>query len=366
MQKNEIVYLCAGYQYNIGLQIANSGKNCGFDYDIDSSDLAIYLNKPINLDFELSISLIQFINRHHSNDGGEIWRACGDKSPIFEYNEKITQDICRIFNFYYSVNNKLYFEPANLHVSAYKIELDENNNWQRVYNVSSLYFVNNGVRNFLWNCMMKSLTYAGCLQWRFKNIILEKSVNATYTSPQCIPLATNNSIVKIVCGFVYPFDEYIPISENVHDCVCHRPIFTIFLSHNIFLSIKEADIINNIIDKLSPTTLYTERQNIGDNIHRFILNQDLTDFMVTYLNLLFNDKYKFTSWNFSPENNIEYINSIKIIRRYKKCINLNAKIYEIFQNLLNVADDSSYHNKTYPVDCLYKYDCTYTNSDSPF
>lgn len=366
MKKNEIIYLCVGYQDNIGLQIANSGENGGFDYDIDSSDLAIYLNRPIDLNFELSINLIQYINRHHSNGGGEIWRACGDKSPIFNYNEKMTRDICAIFNFYYSAHNKFHFEPANLHVSGYKIELYENHNYQRIYNVSSLYSVNNGVRQFLWNCMMRSLTYARNLQWRFKNRVLEKSTDATYTSPQYIPIATNNSFVKIICGFVYPFDEFIPVSDNAYKCICHRPIFTIFLSNNILLSLKNAEIINNIIDKLSPTALYSERQNIGENIYRFSFDRELTHFMITYLNLLFNDQYKFSSWDFSPKDNIEYVDSMYIIRRYKNCINLNARIYEEFEKILSITDKAPYFYKIYPVDCLHKYDCTYDNFDSPF
>lgn len=355
MQHQQIIHLCAGTKGNIGNRIANSGEDCGFSYSLTSSDLAIYTDKPLELNFELATRLIEIANSRHSdfsNSYFEVWRKCGDESPEFSYEEDLSKHFCSVFNFYFS---NYHFEPEDLHLRDYKIETDKFGEKQIVYNFSSLYSITDGAKTFLYNEMMKSLTYSKFLKWHYKNKIFTNQIDATGTPRQVIPMATNNITIGISCGYVYPFDNYISISEGIQECICHRPIFTIFSSCDLPLSIEEANILNNFIDVLSPLSLYKEEQAIGDNIYRFVFHAELTKFITEFLGLLFKNRFKFVLWEFIPESNIEYINTDKIIRRYKQCVNVNAKVYALFNHLIHNDKNNGYF-ETYPVDCLYKHD----------
>ena len=367
MQNQLIIHLCAGTQYSIGCRIANSGEDCGFSYDIDSSNLAIYTDKPVTLNLELATCLKKLFNRSYSdlsNSYSEIWRRCGDKSPEFSYDENLSNHICSIFNFFY---NDYIFKPTDLNLREYNIYTDETGSRQIMYNFSSLFNINNSVEDILWNNMMKSLTYARNLKWLYKKNVCSNQFDTPKSPLQVISMAKNDSVIKISCGYVYPFDEFTPISEDIYECICHRPIFTIFSSCNFPISMKEAYIINSIIDKLSPLSLYKEKQKIGDNTYRFIFDAKLTDFIINIFSLLFNIQFKFIPWDFIPNNSIEYIHSSKIVRRYKDCVNLNATIYSIFEEFIH-ANDKCFHrfSKIYPVDNLYKYDVEADYNDFPF
>ena len=98
------IFLCAGTEYYLGNRIANSGENCGFDYNVSSSSLSAYINEPINLPLDLSIKINEFIKQSERDEDFETWKACGDETPEFIYSETASVNLCSILNFYLTPN----------------------------------------------------------------------------------------------------------------------------------------------------------------------------------------------------------------------------------------------------------------------
>lgn len=344
------IFLCAGTEYYLGNRIANSGENCGFDYNVSSSSLSAYINEPINLPLDLSIKINEFIKQSERDEDFETWKACGDETPEFIYSETASVNLCSILNFYLTPN--IEFVPQYLDVTSRKLIRNSQgiNEWENA--VDSLFKLNNIARDVIRRNMDKSLKYAKNLQWPFFDIKIPKEMNTTYQREPYAPFPVEKQKIGILAGYTYPFDLFKPISHKKHRCICHKPIFTIFSSHRLPLSFAIADQLNNIIDILSEEHTYEEIGALGEINYRFKYERKLTDFILQFLGITYQNKYIFEKGDFCPEKSISYLDSYGLKRRYHNCVNINAQIYEHFSRIL-FADNSLLSDMCiYPVDKL--------------
>ena len=346
----ESVFLSAGFEVFVGLQVANSGENGGFDYEISSSRISVYLDKSIEMTLDFCVRFLSYISKTEQKGGGYIWKACGDEAPEFDYSEEVSKYVCNFLNVYYS--NQYTFIPKNLNVQDEYHKVNLNKEWWEA-DKSSLNNLYNSARNYIYILMNKSLTNALHLTWRYKENAIPKNLDSTFTLDPyfCLPLASTSSKIEIVAGYVYPFDEFIPVSQYQHTGICHRPIFTIFSSHRIGIPLHIADSLNNIIYSLSPSNTIEVIQNLGDNNYKFKIDHELCDFVIRYLTILYSNKYNFILGNFDPTEKISYLNGSEIKRRYQNCVNLNSDIYKTFSNFLYPQKETFVSSfKDYPAD----------------
>lgn len=325
--RKSLITVSAGYEGH-GDMIHGTGEDGGFDYHYTFNEFVIYLNKEIPLTIELckELSLLKLKFSHQCDF--KVWRHSGDRSPEFHSDENVTLLVCSIL----ATHLKNYsFASGYLGVSHRWLKpLPGKGYGEWIYSVDKLYKLNS--LNFLHE------EYLGYLknsvqEWRIKCFedypIWEQRLIQNAVSPP-----VNNKTIEFVCGYTFPFDsiEYID-GQNVK-CVCHRPIFTIYLSHSLHIEFDKAEILNNLIKFLSQPKEYSEIQPLFENQFRFIKDDSKSILIRTLLNNLFN-QFHFSIGKFNPEEGYKQeTKTIDHSYRYQKCFSLNHEIYTIFNEYL--------------------------------
>ena len=200
--------------------------------------------------------------------------------------------------------------------------------------------------------------------WYYYKTMIPKSLELPFrTKSYCE--ATKWSIISIVCGYIYPFSSRSLTGNATANYTCKKPIFTIFSSHFIPLTLNEAEFINDIICKLSYLPPYTESRHILNNKIKFIKSKDLTISVINIFNGLFQNRFKFKVGTGNPTSHIRYFYSNRVIRNYEGYVSVNSICYDLLTQFLKsgIPPERYHYFNEYPVDALYPQKCTETGEE---
>lgn len=373
--EHNVIYVCAGLEYTDSYLIANTGENCGNDYSFEKASCVVYLDKKIMINSVICSMLRRLFHVSIHNCDIVSFREAGDRSPEFSYDEHLSEFVAQLLELMLDDGS---FRAKDLNVN--KRELipikGKSGLYDYIYTVDSLYCLNKIVDEHMKFSYIK-----------FSDLFKDKIYNWNYLEQdKVIPdhlLATNvprlilnkdSMNVGVKCGYVYPFDEFNITQNETYECVCHKPIFTIYLSQIISISYEECINLSNIIASLCTLDMYSEICSFCENKFKFVFNAKLNDFIISVLNKMFNSRYIFEDGDFHPDAEIGYrkFDSMTVERVYKSCVNLNAQIYLQLNNpyyprkiprgifsrgMIQKSDsyyDSFYKLNKYPIDYLRK------------
>lgn len=374
MEQN-VIYVCAGLEYTDSYLIANTGENGGNDYSFEKASCVVYLDKKIIINSVVCSMFRRLFHVSISNCDIVSFREAGNRAPEFSYDAHLSEFVAQLLELMLDSGS---FRAKDLNVRK-REQLPRKGNsafCDYLYTVDSLYCLNKLVDEYMkFSYLEFSELFKGKIyNWNF---IEQKKIIPNHLLANKVPrFILNNDSVKVgvKCGYVYPFDEFNIIQDDTYECICHKPIFTIYLSQKIAISYEECINLSKIIASLCTLDMYSEICSFCENKFKFVFNAKLNDFIISILNAMFNSRYIFEDGDFHPEVEFEYreFDIMTVERIYKSCVNLNAQIYlqlnnpyypriiprGVFSGVIKQTLDLNYHSlyklNKYPIDFLIK------------